>query len=245
MNLVGILSNPAAFQGLVSLIFGILILMFPKILNYLIAFYFIITGATLLLPFLRWMPYLLDRQPIEFKDRTLLFIDLELTGLDVSQHEIIEVAALVTRPPDFAIANSYYTKVLPVHPKTAAPEALEITGYSAKSWQDAIPLRQALVELSSLAPDCLLAGWAVQTEWDFLNAALETEHLPIFYDFRLLEVYSLAYAKFLHSPDIVHLNLSNTAASLGISIDRHKPDSDIRATYEIFKHLINQNPASK
>jgi hypothetical protein len=48
-----LLTNRTAFQGLVSLIFGILILMFPKILNYLIAFYFILTGLSAILPFLR------------------------------------------------------------------------------------------------------------------------------------------------------------------------------------------------
>jgi hypothetical protein len=46
-------TNRVAFQGLVSLIFGVLILMFPKILNYLIAFYFIFTGLSVVLPYLR------------------------------------------------------------------------------------------------------------------------------------------------------------------------------------------------
>lgn len=48
-----LLTNRDAFQGLVSLVFGVLVLMFPKILNYLIAFYFIITGVAAILPYLR------------------------------------------------------------------------------------------------------------------------------------------------------------------------------------------------
>ena len=47
-----LLTNRAAFQGLISVIFGVLILMFPKILNYLVAFYFIITGISALSPYL-------------------------------------------------------------------------------------------------------------------------------------------------------------------------------------------------
>jgi hypothetical protein len=50
---VDLLTDRAGFQGLVSLIFGLLVLAFPKILNYLIAVYFIITGLTAVLPFLR------------------------------------------------------------------------------------------------------------------------------------------------------------------------------------------------
>ncbi|GEM_PF-2985126 len=46
-------ADRAAFQGLLSLVFGLLVLMFPKLLNYLIAFYFIITGLTAILPYLR------------------------------------------------------------------------------------------------------------------------------------------------------------------------------------------------
>jgi len=50
--LVSLLTDRVAFQGLVSLVFGLLVLMFPKLLNYLIAFYFILTGLTAILPFL-------------------------------------------------------------------------------------------------------------------------------------------------------------------------------------------------
>jgi len=48
-----VLTNKTGFQGLVSLIFGILVLMFPKLLNYLIAFYFIVSGFFAILPFLK------------------------------------------------------------------------------------------------------------------------------------------------------------------------------------------------
>lgn len=48
-----IFTNRAGLQGLLSLVFGILVLIFPKILNYLIAVYFIISGVTLILPFLK------------------------------------------------------------------------------------------------------------------------------------------------------------------------------------------------
>ncbi|MEK7504118.1 MAG: DUF3096 domain-containing protein [Patescibacteria group bacterium] len=40
-------------QGLVSLIFGVLVLMFPKLLNYLVAFYFVLTGLSAILPYLK------------------------------------------------------------------------------------------------------------------------------------------------------------------------------------------------
>jgi|AACY02.16.fsa_nt_gi Protein of unknown function (DUF3096). len=36
--------------GLVSIVFGIIVLLAPKILNYLIALYFILTGVIMILP---------------------------------------------------------------------------------------------------------------------------------------------------------------------------------------------------
>lgn len=47
-----ILPDRASVQGLVSLVFGVLVLLFPKLLNYFIAFYFILTGLSALLPYL-------------------------------------------------------------------------------------------------------------------------------------------------------------------------------------------------
>lgn len=173
-----------------------------------------------------------------FKDRPVLFIDFEMTGLDVQTHEIIEVAALVARPPNFEIISSYYSKIIPQHIETADPEALKVVSYDPKLWQDAISLRQMLQDLSRLAPNCILAGWAVQNEWNFLISALQQENLPYFFDEKLIEVYSLAYCKFFNSSDITRLNIANTAKLFGIPVERHKPDSDIRATYHIFRRLL-------
>jgi DNA polymerase III epsilon subunit-like protein len=184
------------------------------------------------------MPYLLDLPETDFKSRPILFIDLEMTGLEVEKHEIVEIAALLVHQPDFQVVNSFYTKVRPIHPQTGDPKSLKIINFSQKSWEDAIPLRQALQELADFAPNCLLAGWCVQNEWDFLNFNLEKEGLPYFYDHRLIEVFSLAYARFYHDPDMKFISLPKVARKLGIHLDQHKPDSDIRATYEIFRKLI-------
>jgi len=184
------------------------------------------------------MPYLLDKAPISFKTRPILFIDLEFTGLDPAVHEIVEIAALVVSQPNFEITNSYYTKDAPEHIETADPKALKIINYSLPAWSDAISAKQALTEVSALAPDCLLAGWGVQNEWDFLNANLSRLNLPYFYSHHLLEISTLAFAKLYSNPQVQFLNLKRVAEYFKIPLDNHKPDSDIRATYEIFKKLI-------
>ena len=183
------------------------------------------------------MPYLLDNPLANFRDHPILFLDFEFTGLDPRKHEIIEVAALLVTQPDFKVVNSYYTKVLPSHIDTADLRSLAVANYSESTWTDAIPLRTMLEELAAMAPNAILAGWSVQNEWDFLNAALESENLPYFQTHRLIEVYTLAFVKLYQNQKIIHLNLPAAARTLGVYLDQHKPDSDIRATYEIFKKL--------
>ena len=173
---------------------------------------------------------------VKLLDRPLLFIDLEMSGLDVDRHEILEIAALLVDPKNFEIKSSYYSKIVPEHIHTADPQALEVVGYDPKNWHDAIPLRQMLSELSALAPNCILAGWSVQNEWDFLLAALKKENLPYFFYNYLLEVSTLVYIK--HRNKLPSLGMSAVSRHFKIPLDQHKPDSDIRATYEIFKRLL-------
>lgn len=168
----------------------------------------------------------------------LLFIDLEMTGLDHRVHEIVEIAALKVMPPDFAIVNQFYTKVTPTHLISADPASLKLINFSPSDWTDAIPLHQALVELAAFCPDCMLAGWSIQNEWDFLLAALDQEKLPHFFNNYLIEVSTLVYAKYHADPNLLRLGLSSACKFLGVTLDQHKPDSDIKATYEIFKKLL-------
>lgn len=184
------------------------------------------------------MPYLLDSPRKELRKRPLLFLDFEMTGLNHEVHEIIEIAALCVNQDNFQIDNSYYAKIRPEHIETADPRCLRVTDYTPQKWNDAIPLRQALLELTDFAPGCLLVGWGVQNEWDFLNAALQKEKLSYFYDHHLIEVGSIAYAHFYNRPEVKYLSLSYVSRYLNIPLENHKPDSDIRATYKIFCHLL-------
>ena len=61
----------------------------------------------------------------------LVFVDLETTSLDPERGEIIEIALIWGN-------NTYCRKVKPLNLDTADPIALEINGYSADSWYDAI-----------------------------------------------------------------------------------------------------------
>jgi hypothetical protein len=56
-----------------------------------------------------------------------------------------------------------------------------------------------------------------------------------------LEIYTLAFVHLYKETGIAYLNLATAAKHFGISLERHRPDSDIRATYEIFKKIIDSH----
>lgn len=189
------------------------------------------------------MPFFDNKSWPDHKNRPILFIDLEMTGLDVDRHEIIEVAALVVSQPDLNVVNSYYAKIKPTHLETADQSSLSAINFDMRNWHDAIDLKICLTELSQLAPTSILAGWSVENEWNFLISGLKEHNLPFFFDNYLIEVWTMAFAHFRQSNEISRISIGNVCRHMGIPLDQHKPDSDIRATYEIFKRLITKNPS--
>lgn len=179
---------------------------------------------------------------VDFRERPLLFIDLEMTGLNPLTHEIIEVGAVVVNGRTLEIEKEYEVKVAPQHIELASPEALEVNGYTSEAWKDAKPLREVLEELNKLAPGGILAGWNVWTDAMFLKLAYVKEDLQWNFDYHVLDVIPLAWKYAQTHEDIKELRLSAVCSSLGISREvMHRALADIKATVEVFKKLIQNS----
>lgn len=175
----------------------------------------------------------------DFRERPLIFIDLEMSGLDPTKHEILEVGALVINPKTFEIDKEYEVRVKPEHIETADKKALEINGYKTADWQEAKPLKQVLLELNELAPGGIIVGWNISFDRTFLEVAWRQNEIQPSFDYHTLDVQTLAWAKFLPEKKPQELKLSEACQYLGIERkDRHRAMADIKATYEVFKMLI-------
>ena len=73
----------------------------------------------------------------------MAFIDMEMTGLDVIDHEIIEIGCVLTTP-DFKVIEEFELKVKPEHLETADPTSMKINHYQEELWQDALSLKEAM-----------------------------------------------------------------------------------------------------
>lgn len=178
-------------------------------------------------------------EEINFRDRKLVFVDLETTGLNPDVHEITEIGCLVVSGKTFEIELVYEEKVKPVNIEKASREALEIYHYSEKKWKGAKPLKKVLEKIASIAPGGLITGWNVSFDWWFLDKAFRKFKMEPDFDHHRIDVMSIAYAKLYSKKKVERLGLRKIAPYFGISLpETHGAMVDIRTTYEIFKKLM-------
>lgn len=175
----------------------------------------------------------------DFRDRPLLFVDLEMSGLDPTRHEITEVGALVVDGKTFEVKREYETKVKPEHIETADKTALRLNGYKSELWNDAKPLREVLLELNKLAPGAMIVGFNVTFDWMFLELAYRKYGIEPSFDYHKIDVLGIAWAHVLPDPRVKEVKLSELCRHFEIKrTEKHRALADIKATYELFCKLV-------
>lgn len=198
-----------------------------------------------------------DVASMSLQDRHLIFTDTETTGLDPARHEIIEIAALVVRPPlspagagpgrdggdgdNFVVVDSWSAKVMPEHLETADPESLPIAGWEPEAWRGAISQAEAIREYAERARGGILVAYNVTFDWTFLEATARRCGVALALDYHRLDALSMAYLALFRHPNFSGLSLSKVASLLNVSLDRslrHSALEDARAMYEIFRKIV-------
>lgn len=175
-----------------------------------------------------------------FRDLLIAITDLETTGVDHHQHEIIELGLVVIRQGDLAIVNEYQTKIKPLHPETADPEAIIINGYTESEWHEAIPLHQAMMTFSKKTVGSILLAHNITFDWSFLDQAFRECGLPSHIGKHRLDLPSIAWAK-LWRTGLSKLNLRHLAMFLNVPEEPkpHRAINGARTAYEVYKKLMN------
>lgn len=181
-----------------------------------------------------------NQQITDFRERPLLFIDLEMTGLDPRVHEILEVGALLVDGGTLEIKSEYETKIKPENIENADPKALELNRYQEKEWTKAVPLRQVLEKLNELAPQGMIAGWNITFDWMFLEMAYRQHDIKPAFDYHKIDVLGIAWYWALKHPEIKEVKLSKFCEYFKIDRkDAHRALADIKATFAVFKKLVS------
>jgi oligoribonuclease (3'-5' exoribonuclease) len=177
-------------------------------------------------------------------DFVFAWLDCEFGGLDVEQHDITEVAVILTdyRLVELGRAEWKVRARLERVSETAA----KISGWTAEAWADAPGVRQVLTELTGMLPrgkTVVPAGQNVRMDVIFLERAFRSCEMPYPFDYHVIDLASLFYAwSLVKGEPVAALSLRQAALTAGL-IDGpvpHRAMADTELTLDSFRHYIGR-----
>ena len=170
----------------------------------------------------------------------IIFIDLETSGLDPTQHEILEVGLAYKGQDHLWREESYKIKM--EHPEKADSKALEINGYSEYKWKHAQTLQDFLPSfLDRLGNFHVIGGQCVNFDVNFIIGQAKKLGLGDLaqkkVSRRLVDTTCLAYEHCVPY-GLKSLSLKNICDWLDIpQTEAHTALGDIKATVAIYDKL--------
>jgi DNA polymerase-3 subunit epsilon len=172
------------------------------------------------------------------RKHNLAFIDLETTGLNVLEHEILDIGCVLTNP-DLEILEEFSLKIKPDHLENADPVAIKINRYNEENWSEAISLFDAMKIFVKKVDGAIMIGHNVAFDSSFLDCAFAKTKIGNTMHYHKLDTVSIAWAKLHREPDLEHFSLHELSLRFGIkNKDPHTGLGDARATYELYKKLL-------
>ncbi len=172
----------------------------------------------------------------------LAFIDIETTGLDRDSHEIIELAAVITRMRDgeLVVIDQVDLKIQPKNIETAEPQALRINGYNEADWLFAVSLEDAMKEFAKKTEGAIFVAHNLTFDYGFIDTAFKRTNTENKMHFHKLDTISLAFGVLHTNDDPGKLSLRVLTEKYSIENKKaHSAFADAYATYEVFKKLMN------
>ncbi len=177
-------------------------------------------------------------------DFAFAFMDCEFGGLDVEQHDITEVAVILTDYRLVELASCEWK--VAARAERISPAAAELSGYTPEAWQGAPGIRQVLSELTALLPrgkTVVPAGQNVRMDVLFLERAFKSCGLPYPFDYHVIDLATLFYSWSLVAGETVAaLSLRQAATTAGLiqgSVP-HRAMADARLTLETYRHYVGR-----
>jgi DNA polymerase III epsilon subunit-like protein len=172
------------------------------------------------------------------------FMDCEFGGLDPEQHDITEVAVILTDYRLAELAQAEWKVV--ARAERISAEAAEISGYDPARWADAKPVRQVLTELAALLPPghtVVPAGQNVRMDVQFVERAYKRCGIPYPFDYHVIDLATLFYAwSLVAGESVAALSLRQAAITAGLADGpvAHRAMADARLTLETFRHYVGR-----
>ena len=112
----------------------------------------------------------------------ILVLDTETTGLDLTNHEIIQIGFLLIEmfhDNSYKVLSESEIKIKPLHLRTADPSALSLNGFSAYDWKDSKPINEHFQDIKEKIENAdVLLGQNLIFDLRFIKQAFENFNEP-------------------------------------------------------------------
>jgi DNA polymerase III subunit epsilon len=168
----------------------------------------------------------------------IAWVDVETTGLQPDQHELLEVAVVRTTPR-LEIVGQATVRIKPSRIDRADAKALAVCGYSAEEWADALPLRDALCEVAPHLEGAAVAGHNLWFDWSFITRGFRLADLAMpATDYHRIDTATLAW-QLAATGEALGVGLDAACAALGIPPrpEPHRALDDALACLEVARRM--------
>jgi len=176
------------------------------------------------------------------KNKNLAFIDIETTGFDVENQEIIEIGCVIVKQNNSVLGDvveEFELKIKPEKIENASPEALSVNGYNESEWLFAMNLEQAMQVFAEKTKECIMVAHNVAFDFSFIAKAFAVTGIENKMFYQKIDTISFALAKLHKDPSVTRYNLGSLCERFGIENDKaHTALADTRATVEVFRKLL-------
>ncbi len=165
------------------------------------------------------------------EETEFIVFDLETTGLNPSQHEIIEIGAVKIKAGEKIDEFKSF-----INPGVKIPAKItEITGINDRMVKDAPTLKKVIKEFIEFAGDGVLVAHNADFDYGFIRTALENLKIDRD-DYTVLDTLGLARAVV---KDSKNYKLNTLAKYFDVDLENHhRALDDAAATAEVLNHLL-------
>ncbi len=177
---------------------------------------------------------------IPIYDRNLAFTDLETTGANWWQHEILEFGAIITTP-DLRVLHTIDKKVRPEHIENADAYALKYNGYDEEAWRDAVELDGVLEEYCEYSANTVQVGHNPQFDKTFIEKALVDRDMPMHQlDAHSVDTFTMGRLVLRYS-NCSKLTMDNISKGIGVTPEPtpHRAINGARQALKIYSTLMH------
>jgi len=183
----------------------------------------------------------------------ILWVDVETTGTDPKRNDVIQLATLVEI--DGEVVEGYNHFMAPRNPGAVEQVALQINNKNFWEIMKYPPAEQSVLDLNKMMEQYInklnpkdkfiLAGYNARFDYDFLRALygkVGNKWFGSYIFWPVLDVSTLvaAYLATGKERGMKNYKLGTLCKHFGIPINAHDAMSDIRATKELFMHLLKE-----